>query len=97
LLICEVDECGECYIREIDLRDMKKQIQDAHANSSIILYLQIDSNELSEVSSTFYFISEVGRFVETRKKEMTSPGISLALPLDHVFVQPPELVLLLSV
>jgi SepF-like predicted cell division protein (DUF552 family) len=54
LLICEVYECGECFIKEIDLRDMKKQIQDAHANTTIILYLMMDSNELSQVSSTFY-------------------------------------------
>ena len=61
MLICEVYEYGEYYIREIYLRDMKKQIQDAHANWNMFIYVQMDSklilvmNYLKWVQKIFLF------------------------------------------
>ena len=62
LFTCEVYECGECYIRNTNLSDMKKHIQDTHAHSTRMLYLKMDRNETGEISSKFYSLTEVWRF-----------------------------------
>ena len=50
LFTCEVYECCECYIRDIDLSNMKKHIQDTRDKSIKILYLKRDRNKSCEVS-----------------------------------------------
>jgi hypothetical protein len=59
LFTCEIYECGECYIRDTNLSNIKKHIQDTHENSTKMLYLKMDRNESGEVSSKFYSLSEV--------------------------------------
>ena len=59
LKICEIYECGKCWIRENNLSDMKKHIKEKHDESTSISHLKIDRNSKTEVNATYHSLSEV--------------------------------------
>ena len=68
LFTCALYECCESYIREINLSDMKTNIQDTNEEINQNSLPKIDRNETCDMSSRFYW-----RFrnlkLETRNKE----------------------------
>ena len=58
LKICEIYQCGRCYVRDKSLSEMKKHVQDKHTTSTGIGYLKMDRTNESEVSQTFFSLSQ---------------------------------------
>ena len=59
LKTCEVYECGKCWIRNQNLSEMKRHIEETHSTSVGLNYFKMDRNKEWDVSSKFYSFSEV--------------------------------------
>ena len=58
LKTCEIYQCGSCYIRDKNLSEMKKHVQETHSSTDIG-YLKMDRNNESEVNQTDYSLSDL--------------------------------------
>ena len=59
LKTCEIYQCGNCFVRDKNLSEMKKHVEKTHKYETEIGYLKMDRDSESEVSQTFYSLSEL--------------------------------------
>ena len=59
LKTCEVYECGKCWIRNKNLSEMKRHIEENHNKSVGLGYLKMDRNKEWDVDHKLYSFSEV--------------------------------------
>lgn len=59
LKTCEVYECYECCIRNKNLEEMKRHVQEDHEGANALNHLKMDRDDISKVTLKYYLLSEL--------------------------------------